>query len=238
MIDHLQNDHKKQVLYFFFSFRNMAQNTLHDLLRACVSQYLRLNPDLLPVADQWLDTSAQPAASLKVLKKHFKEILLTCTDPEPIYLILDGLDECDNAEQSLIQSYLSDTLQEAIKIGKPHLIRLCVISREIKLQRAFSKLVRRRKRIGKEDNRMDISHYVISELHKVKEDLDPHIRLNDGYIQELTKILTEKAEGKHIRSLCRKVRLDSSLRRSNYFLPFILQNRNVSLGSVGHSYLS
>jgi len=197
MIDYLQNDQRKQVLYFFFSFRNMCRNTLHELLRAYISQYLRLNPDLLPVADHWLQESTQVTASLRELKKHFKEILLICADPKPIYLILDGLDECDDAEQSIIQRYLHITLQEVVRSGKLHLVRPCVISREIKLEGAFNKLVNPRVRVGKTDNKVDINNYIISELNQVKEKLEPHIHLEEGYTRELIETLTVRAEGKH-----------------------------------------
>ena len=196
MIDYLQSDQRTQVLYFFFTFRNMSQNTLQELLRAYISQYLRLNPDLLPVADTWLDASAQAVASLTALKKHFKDILLTCTDPEPIYLILDGLDECDDAQQSIIQRYLHDILREVVRNGRLHLVRLCVTSREIKLEKSFNKLVKPRIRIGKTDNKVDINHYIISELNEVKETLEPYICLEDNYVQELTETLTVRAEGK------------------------------------------
>ena len=197
MIDHLQKDKRTQALYFFFTFRNMSQNTLHELLRTYISQYLRLNPDLLPVADAWLDASAQAVASLTALKKHLKDIVLTCTDPEPIYLILDGLDECGDAEQSIIQRYLHDILREVVQNRKPHLVRLCVISREIKLEKAFNKLVKRKIRIGKTDNKVDINHYIISELNEVKETLEPYILLEESFVRELTETLTARAEGRH-----------------------------------------
>ncbi|RPB22692.1 hypothetical protein L211DRAFT_319065 [Terfezia boudieri ATCC MYA-4762] len=69
------------------------------------------------------------------------------------------------------------------------------MSREIKLEGAFNKLVNLRIRIGKTDNRVDINHYIISELNQVRGKLEPHIHLEEGYARELIETLTVRAEG-------------------------------------------
>jgi len=177
----------------------MTKNTLHVILRALTTQFLHQNPDILPVASQWPEHSGLPRASLKALKKYFKELVQSSI--EPIYLILDGMDECDdnsnNNQQQLIQNYLYDLITNTDH-GPPKYIRVCIFSREIRLEGKFKKLIGNKVRIDKTSNGCDIQEYLVSELHQAKIQLEDErgIILPDMYLREIAGRLAEKADGR------------------------------------------
>jgi len=192
MIDELTQRRSKCILYFFCDYKNMSKNTLHMLLRTFTSQFLVQNLDMLPFSNQWMCASSQTSASLAVLRKHFKELLQSCT--EPIYLILDGLDECVDEQQSSIQAYLHQVICEIDK-GNSKLLRLCIISRPIQLHTNFQRLIRLKINIGQTGNGADIRRYVVAELHRVKDDLEPYIPLTTTWIKGTTGKLVDRADG-------------------------------------------
>ena len=151
-------------------------------------QFLIANLDMLPFAGQSYEASSHSSASLTALKRLFKEMVQSCT--EPIFTIIDGWDECDEAQRSCIQSYLRELIDNDLQS-----IRLCIISREIKLERNFQRLPRLQIKIGQSLNGGDIRHYVVSELNVVKEDLYPRVMLFNEYIHNITEKLINQAEG-------------------------------------------
>lgn len=193
VIDELTLNRRKQVLKYFCDYKDNQKSTLCSLLRSISSQYLSQNPDLFPVAYQWLVKSIQKRASLSSTKKHFRELLQLYT--EPIYLIIDGLDECEQKEQLEIQTYITDTIK-----NYGSFLRVCIASRELKLERRFQNLGIVKVNIGKESNYSDINSYVTSELQRVKTILEPDFCLSESYICQTMKILADRADGNYFHS--------------------------------------
>ncbi|KAF8424842.1 hypothetical protein EV426DRAFT_701102 [Tirmania nivea] len=198
LIEELQSARKQQVLYFFCDYRDMSKNTLHTILRVFTTQFLQQNPDILPVASQWPEQSGLPRASLKALKQHFKDLVQSSI--EPVYLILDGLDECDDNpndnQQQLIQNYFRELVTNT-NHGPPIYIRVCILSREIRLEDKFMELIGRKIIIDKISNGSDIHNYLVSELNQAKIQLEKQrgIILPDVYLSKVAGLLAEKAKG-------------------------------------------
>jgi len=187
MIEELESRSKKQVLYFFFDYKDIRKNNLASLLRALTSQLLMLNADLLPFASQWRQ---QPSAhaSETALKQHFLELLNLSS--EPIYIVIDGLDECGVAELPWIQRYLSQLLRKYQQF-----LHICITSREMKLERALENIGLLRLEIGKDKNNHDVHSYIASELQNLQEILKPDIVLTDSYLGNITEKIANLADG-------------------------------------------
>ena len=182
----------RQVLYFLCDYRNEARNNLLHILQAFTSQYLKQNREMYPVASQWVSGSAQRRASCVELQDLLQDLLKSSS--EPIYLIIDGLDECaDSKEQLKIQGFF----QKILTGQNDGMIRFCISSRDIKLTNKFLKLVKWKVKIGKETNSHDIQSFVNSEVHKVTAGLGGNMLFTDQYINATIDKITSRADGKY-----------------------------------------
>ena len=143
------------------------------------------------MASQCVYDSGQPRASCIELQKLFRKLLNW--SHEPIYLIIDGLDECaDSKEQSIIQRFFRETLISQ----NNEMIRLCISSRDIKLTKSFLELVMWKIKIGKETNSHDIQSFVNWEVRKVTDELGGIMSFTDHSINATINKITHRADGR------------------------------------------
>jgi WD40 repeat protein len=123
VVNHLR-DYDAQCAFYFFRFGNDTQNSLSSFLVSVAYQFAEQLPlyrtRLLQLFDQGL--SLQKSAPRLIWQKLFLSTLFKMDLPEPLYLIVDGLDECDTS--ALLLKLLGDTPNSKTKF------RVMLVSRK------------------------------------------------------------------------------------------------------------
>ena len=180
--------------YFYFDFRDLDKQNRRDLLPSLVTQ-------LSSGSDQCFDTlyrlylahgdgAQKPGedALIQCLKD-----MLTRPDQDPVYIIIDALDECpDTSGMPSPREQVLDLLKELVDLSLPNL-RLCVTSRpEIDIRQALEPLTSRRVSLHEQSGqKSDIIDYVISVVQS-----DPKMRRwRDEDKSLVIETLSERADG-------------------------------------------
>lgn len=95
LIQYLQDATEIPTLYFFCSGYITSKNLCSEIFRTLISQLLRLNPELsLHIYDDFIQKGCQ--ISMVQLRVLLPQLLLSIASSR---IIIDGLDECDQADQ-------------------------------------------------------------------------------------------------------------------------------------------
>ena len=180
--------------YFYFDFRDTNKQNRRDLLPSLVTQ-------LSSRSDVCFDTlfrlylahdDGGQRPSEDALIRCLKE-MLTRPDQDPVYIIIDALDECpDTSGMPSPREQVLDLLKELVDLSLPNL-RLCVTSRpEIDIRQALEPLTSRRVSLHEQSGqKSDIIDYVISVVQS-----DPKMRRWRGEDKSLViETLSERADG-------------------------------------------
>ena len=182
--------------YFYFDFRNLNKQTCHDLLRSLVSQLsIRSGPccEILHRIYRTHDNGdRQPSDD--VLKKCLKE-MLRLPGQDPIYIILDALDECPDSSGTL--SPRREVLQLVKELVDLHLERfhICATSRpEVNIRAVLEPLALHSISLHDEiGQKKDVGDYVLS---VVNSSLSAEMkRWRDDDKDLIITTLTERADG-------------------------------------------
>ena len=151
--------------YFYFDFRDINKQSRHDLLPSLATQlsdqsyrhYSILN-------DLYLrhGSGAQKLSEDELIQ--CLEDMITVPDQQPVYLIVDALDECpDTYGMPSPREQVLDLVNELVELSSPNL-RLCVTSRpEIDIRCALEPLTSLQLSLHEQSGqRQDIVHYVTS----------------------------------------------------------------------------
>lgn len=129
----MELEQHSRVIFYFFSHKTGGRNTATVALRGLVWQLLRRYPDLESLLEEYLDPVLQSSrndstlASKGTLWRLTLELLERLPNAtEPIYCVLDGLDECNDADASWLVKKI--TTREGLQVPPPNL-RLAVVSR-------------------------------------------------------------------------------------------------------------
>jgi hypothetical protein len=182
--------------YFYFDFRDANKQGLRDLVCSFLTQ---LSSHSAPHCDTLSNLysahdggKSQPSDS--DLAKCLKEMLVL-PNQDPIYLIIDALDESPNTPG--IPSPRERVLQlvkELVEICIPNL-RICVTSRpEIDIRKVLEPLTSRRVSLHDESGQKeDIADYVGSVVYSSSEQIMGRWRTEDKEL--VIKTLSERANG-------------------------------------------
>jgi hypothetical protein len=180
--------------YFYFDFRNVNKQKLHNLLPSLLIQLSARSHSCHDVLSQFYSAhdrgEKQPSnrAMVECLKK-----MLTVEVQEPTYIIIDALDECPNL--STIPSpreEVLDFVDELVGLRLSNL-HICVTSRpESDIQAILEPLTSRPVSLHDESGQQeDIANYVSSFVHS-----DRRMRRWREEDKALViKTLSEKADG-------------------------------------------
>jgi hypothetical protein len=151
--------------YFYFDFRDIEKQNRRDLLPSLLTQLSERSHrhcDILN--DLYLKHGiGTQKPSEDELIRCLKD-MLTLPDQQPVYLIIDALDECpDTSGLPSPREQVLDLVKELVELSTPHL-RLCVTSRpEIDIRRALEPLTSLRVSLHEENGqKQDIIDYVTS----------------------------------------------------------------------------
>ena len=151
--------------YFYFDFRDIHKQNRRDLLPSLITQLSNQSHRHCDILNRLYlkHENGEQKPSEDELIQCLKDIL-TLPDQQPVYLIIDALDECpDTSGMPSPREQLLDLIIELIELSSPNL-RLCVTSRpEIDIGRALESLTSLRVSLHEQSGqRQDIIDYVTS----------------------------------------------------------------------------
>ena len=185
--------------YFYFDFRNVNKQSLHDLIPSLLTQLSAHSSPRCDILSEFYsnhdDGKMQPSNS--VLTKCLKD-MLTLPDQPPIYLIMDALDESPitsgipSARERVLQ-----LLKDLVDLNLPKL-HICVTSRpEIDIRNAIEPLTSLRVSLHDQTGQKDdIADYVRTVVYS---NSDTNMKRWKAEDKELVvKTLAERAEGMYV----------------------------------------
>ena len=180
--------------YFYFDFRDVSKQNRRDLLPSLVTQLSDQSHRHCDILNNLYlkHGSGTQKPSEDELIECLKD-MVTLPDQQPVYLIIDALDECpDTSGLPTPREQVLDLLNTLVELSSPNL-RICVASRpEIDIQRALEPLTSLRVSLHEEGGqRQDIIDYVTSVVQS-----DPKMRRwRDEDRKFVIETLSEKADG-------------------------------------------
>ena len=180
--------------YFYFDFRDVDKQNRRDLLPSIISQ-------LSSQSDHFCDTLIRLyLAHDKGARKPSEDALIQCLkemvtlpDQDPVYIIIDALDECpDTSGLPSPREQVLDLLKELVDLSLPNL-HLCVTSRpEIDIRHALKPLtshcVSLHEQTGQQKDIIDYVTSVVQSDSKMR-------RWRDEDKNLVIETLSEKADG-------------------------------------------
>jgi hypothetical protein len=151
--------------YFYFDFRDINKQNRRDLLPSIITQLSdqsHRHCDILKDLYLRHGGGAQKPSEDELIQ--CLKDMLTLRDQQPVYLIIDALDECpDTSGMPSSREQALDLVKELIELSSPNL-RLCVTSRpEIDIRRALEPLTSLRVSLHEQSGqKQDIVDYVTS----------------------------------------------------------------------------
>jgi hypothetical protein len=180
--------------YFYFDFRDTTKQNRRDLLPSLVMQLAtRSDPccDILSQLYLACDSGVQKPSDGSLIKC-LKE-MATLSDQPPVFVIIDGLDECPNTSGMPSQrEQVLGLLKGLINLSLSNL-HLCVTSRpEVDIRAALEPLTSRQVSLHNQTGqKKDIIDYVTSVVHS-----DAKMsRWRDEDKQLVIETLSERADG-------------------------------------------
>jgi hypothetical protein len=190
----LRDDSQASLAYFFFDFRDKEKQNVRNFLTSLLIQLsAHLDPCRKMMSRIYCEHgkgTEQP--STEALTDCLHEMLYVAAQ-QPIYLIIDAIDECPNiSELPTPREALLDLLEELLKLRIPNL-HICITSRpEIDIQAVLEPLAYSAVSLHDEcGQKKDISDYVekvVCSNRKMRQWLDRDKKL-------VVKVLSEKADG-------------------------------------------
>ena len=180
--------------YFYFDFRDINKQNRRDLLPSLLTQLSdqsHRHCDILNDLYLRHGTGAQKPSEDELIQC-LKEIL-SLPNQEPVYLIIDALDECpDTSGMPSPREQVLDLLNTLVEISPPNL-HLCVTSRpEIDIRRVLEPITSLRVSLHEQSGqKRDIIDYVTSVVQS-----DPKMRRwRDEDKNMVIETLSERADG-------------------------------------------
>ena len=180
--------------YFYFDFRDINKQNLRDLLPSLVTQLSdqsHRHCDILSNLYLQHGSGAQKPSEDELIQ--CLKDMITLPDQQPVYLIIDALDECpDTYGMPSPREQVLDFVNELVELFSPNL-RLCVTSRpEIDIRRVLEPLTALRVSLHEQSGqRQDIINYVKSVVQS-----DAKMgRWRDEDRNLVIKTLSERADG-------------------------------------------
>ena len=180
--------------FFYFDFREDEKRDLRGLLTSVLVQLCHQSDSYFRILSTFYSEHANGSRhpSSDALMKCLKDIL-EVPGQAPVYLIVDGLDECSNSsDMPSPREKVLMLLEELIKLQFPNL-RICVTSRpEVDIKVALEPLTFYSLSLHEEDGQIeDIENYIRSVVNA-----DPKMRKWKAADRELViGVLMKKSDG-------------------------------------------
>ena len=180
--------------YFYFDFRDIDKQNRRDLLPSLLTQLSDQSHRHCDILDNLYlkHGSGAQKPSEDELIQCLKD-MLTLPDQQPVYLVIDALDECpDTSGMPSPREQVLDLVKGLIELSSLNL-RLCVTSRpEIDIRRALEPLTSLRVSLHEQSGqKQDIVNYVMSVVQSDAK----MCRWRDDDKNLVIETLSEKADG-------------------------------------------
>lgn len=158
-----------------------------SILRGLLSQLISQSPDLIPYCHDKRSTSGELTLRSASLAKQLVE--LYCQRPSKLYIIIDGLDECNMEERKLILFFFN-SMVERHNAKDPGKIRVLFISQDWDdIRKALTTAARIA--LCATDNEADIRSFVRKWSLKIQQ----KFKLEDSYINYITDSTCNRSAG-------------------------------------------
>ena len=166
------------------------------IIRSLLYQLCRANPSLIPAVNKEHDARYGRSLLLNTCDKLLQKFI--CSS-EPVYIILDGLDECDK----IGREQLLRTMLHLLKTC-PNLHVLVASRKEVDIQQALK--TNCETLLAEEKNRADIKRFVTSEINSLWRKIRPIANaepMAGEFLKTVAHNIVNQSEG--ARSMCRKM---------------------------------
>jgi hypothetical protein len=180
--------------YYYFDFRDVKKQDCYGLLSSIISQLSAKSDPCFKVLSQLYSENIRGSqkSDIDVLKKCMID-MLSLPDQAPIYIIVDGLDECPNFPgRPSAREEVLDLIEELVDLNLPN-IHLCVASRpEMDIRMVFEPLTSLKISLHDESGQKeDINAYIKSVVRSDRR----MRRWKEEDRQLVVDTLSEKADG-------------------------------------------
>ena len=181
--------------YFYCHYEGQGCNTAVGVLKGLVHQLLNQHLDLLPPCHAKRASSGEPILrSFRLAKKLFEDF---CSIPKKIFIVIDGLDECEQIERKQLLEFLIEIVTQC-DTNEPGKLRIMIVSQDyVDIRKALhsssaSKIVPSIVSMSPTDNEGDIQSYVRSWVERIAAKNEPFDDEAKEYLRNLT---VERAKG-------------------------------------------
>jgi hypothetical protein len=178
------------VLHAFPNYDDASGNTHAAITGSLVYQFCKANPCLLSAANKEYDAISR--LGLPVLDPWGKLLEKFICGSEPVYIILDGLDECDVSQRK----QLLVTIQSLCN-NCPNLYVLVASRKEVDITQKLRKSCE--VVIMEEKNRADIEHFVTGEIKalwsRIKDIVEPG---TSDIFKDIARNIVVRSEGTNL----------------------------------------
>jgi hypothetical protein len=156
IIDACLQDNSSTTAYFYCKENDPKKNDCIGIYRGLLSQLLNQCRELIPYCYEKSQTNGELNLTTDSLAEQLLKVF--CESLPKLYIVIDGLDECDTAQRTLVLKFLTDMVTRCDN-HDPGKLRVLFISQDYpdiaKALQAAPVL-----KLTAEDNKMDIAAYV------------------------------------------------------------------------------
>jgi hypothetical protein len=181
--------------YFYCHYEDQRANTAVGVLRGLIDQLLDQYPQLLPPCHTRHTSSGEPSLrSLPLAKKIFEDF---CSTIPKLFVIIDGLDECEQIERKQLLDFFVDVVGQA-ETDEPGKLRVLFVSQEYSdIRRALHSspmaiIAPKIIPLSSSDNEGDISTYVRVWVDRIA---NQHSPFTGDLIEYLRNLTVARAKG-------------------------------------------
>ena len=181
-----QGNESIYILYAFPTYDDTDGNTQMAIIRSLLYQLCRANQSLIPAVNKEHDARHSRSLLLNTWDKLLETFIC---GSEPVYIVLDGLDECDEIERKQLMRTILGLWQNCSNL------HVLVASRkEVDIRRAFETNCETLN--VEEKNRSDIKRFVTREINdlwvKIRHIAEPAA---GGFFKIVAQNIVNQSEG-------------------------------------------
>ncbi|KAH8892450.1 hypothetical protein GQ53DRAFT_646497 [Thozetella sp. PMI_491] len=187
IVDEIRRLPNSSLAFFYCKYGDITRNTFLSVAKGTVAQLLAQNQGLLPYLYEKLSTGGEATLKSPRLAEELLETALTAQSR--VYIVIDGLDECDRNERKHISQWFCNIVNKQSKKNSDSIRCLFVSQEDNTAKKDLSKITSIK--ISQRDNRGDIERYVRAQERIIKVGFASHQL--DQY--NITDLIVARSQG-------------------------------------------